>query len=132
MATNLPFYISGACQWPTPGSDEVDIQELKGQDPFTDYMTVRFGSEPDQDQFLQCVYSGPGYTQGFHTFSLNWSPGQLSWYVDGTQRCIQTTGVPSYPLFFIMNSAIGGNLGVSVDPTLFPQTFVVDYVRIYQ
>jgi beta-glucanase (GH16 family) len=122
----------GACQWPIPGSDEVDILEMKGQDPSTDYMSINYGSQPNQAQNVQCAYSGPDFSQEFHTFSLIWTPGQIIWYVDGTQRCSQTTGVPSHPLFLIMNSAIGGNFVGSVDSSIFPQTHVIDYVRIYQ
>lgn len=123
---------SGACQWPTPGSDEVDILELRGQDPTTDVMTVNYGSAPNQDQYLQCSYSGPDFSQDFRTFSLDWAPGKLTWYVDGAQRCVQTTGVPSHPLFLILNTAVGGNFVGGVDDTIFPQTQVIDYVRVYQ
>jgi hypothetical protein len=35
-------------------------------------------------------------------------------------------------MFTILNLAIGGDLGGAVDDTIFPRTFYVDYVRVYQ
>jgi beta-glucanase (GH16 family) len=95
-------------------------------------MTVHYGDAPEHSQSLQCAFSGPDFSQDFHTFALTWTPGQLVWYVDGAPRCSQTTGVPAHPLFLIMNSAIGGILGGDIDPAIFPQACLVDYVRIYQ
>jgi beta-glucanase (GH16 family) len=123
---------TGPCQWPTPGSDEVDILELKGQDPNTDYMTAVYGSVPNQANYPQCTYTGPDFSQDFHIFSLNWTPGKLTWYVDGVQRCTQAVGVPSHPLFLILNSAVGGGFVGAPDNSIFPQVHVIDYVRVYQ
>jgi beta-glucanase (GH16 family) len=121
----------GACQWPVPGSDEVDILEVKGQQPTTDYMTVHSGTAPNADSSHGCIYDGPDLSQSFHTFSLDWAPGHLTWFVDGVERCSQTTGVPSHPLFLIMNLAIGGGFVGSVDSSALPQSLAIVSVRIY-
>jgi hypothetical protein len=41
--------------------------------------------------------------------------------------------VYNHPFFLILNMAIGGNFGGTIDPNIpFPQTMAVDYVRVYQ
>ena len=37
------------------------------------------------------------------------------------------------PYYMILNVAVGGNFGgTEVDESIFPQEFVIDYVRVYQ
>jgi beta-glucanase (GH16 family) len=37
------------------------------------------------------------------------------------------------PFYMILNVAVGGNFGgTEVDESIFPQEFVIDYVRVYQ
>jgi beta-glucanase (GH16 family) len=37
------------------------------------------------------------------------------------------------PVFLILNLAVGGNLGGTVDSDLsFPREYVIDYIRVYQ
>ena len=37
------------------------------------------------------------------------------------------------PFYFLVNLAIGGNFGgPEVDDTIFPQKFIVDYIKVYQ
>ncbi|MCY1237930.1 Beta-glucanase [compost metagenome] len=36
------------------------------------------------------------------------------------------------PFYFILNVAVGGNFGgPEVDDSIFPQEFIIDYVRVY-
>ena len=122
----------GRCQWPTPGSDEIDILELKGQEPTQDYMTVHYGSRPNMDQHQGCTYDGPDLSRAYHVFSLVWQPHSLTWYVDGQARCHDSLGVPHTPMFLILNTAVGGSFVGSVDSSALPQFHSVDYVRVYQ
>ena len=36
------------------------------------------------------------------------------------------------PLYLIMNLALGGSWGGTIDDSIMPQKFMIDYVRIYQ
>ena len=65
----------------------------------------------------------------------------IRWSVDGTQYFATTpasipagtTWVYDHPLFIIMNVAVGGAFPGNPDgTTMFPQTMVVDYVRVFQ
>jgi beta-glucanase (GH16 family) len=59
----------------------------------------------------------------------------MVWYVD-YQKFYQFNkiGAPfNNTFFFIMNVAVGGNWPGSPDnTTVFPQTMVVDYIRVFQ
>jgi beta-glucanase (GH16 family) len=82
--------------------------------------------------------NGQKFADGFHTFTVDWSPNSIIWYVDGVQYQQRTpadlggnTWVFNHPFFMIMNVAVGG--GWPGDPdgsTVMPQTMTVDYVRV--
>jgi beta-glucanase (GH16 family) len=126
--------------WPSCG--EIDVMEHVGREP-----TVNHGS-----------LHGPGYSGGnslsgrytlpdqqrfaddFHVFAMEWEPGTIRFYVDDLLYATRTTSdVPAsgrwvfdHPFFMIMNIAVGGNFpGNPDDTTVFPQTMIVDYVRVY-
>jgi beta-glucanase (GH16 family) len=124
--------------WPQCG--EIDILELRGQKPNVINGTVH----------------GPGYSGGggitksfafenarfdvdFHLFAVEWGKDYLDFFVDNTlyQRItpdnITGNWVFDHPFFIIMNVAVGGNyVGFPTSQTPFPQTMLVDYVRVYK
>jgi beta-glucanase (GH16 family) len=113
------------------------------------------GKEPS---IIHGTIHGPGYSGGarpsasytlannqrfadsFHTFSVEWEPGVLRFYCDGILYKTRTpadvpgkTWVFDHPFFIILNLALGGDWPGSPDATtVFPQTMLVDYVRVYQ
>ena len=124
-----------------PGCGEIDVMEYRGQEN-----TVLHGS-----------LHGPGYSGGgaltsvinvpgapmdsvFHVYSVDWSPTNLTWAVDGTTYFTVTPhDVPSgaqwvftHPFFVILDLAVGGGfVGSPNASTTFPQQLIVDYVRVY-
>jgi len=76
---------------------------------------------------------------GFHVFSLVWTPQSLSWFIDDIQYHTMTLDESAdlnafqHPFFLIFNVAIGGNWpGRPNANTQFPQRMLVDYVRVFQ
>jgi beta-glucanase (GH16 family) len=78
---------------------------------------------------------------GFHTYAVDWDEDSLTWSVDDhvfntiTRAEVEQQGpwVFDHPFYLLLNLAIGGNLGGEVpDTTTFPQSYVIDYVRVYQ
>lgn len=125
---------------PWPGAGEIDIMEYRGQNP-----TVLVGS-----------VHGPGYSggnaiskeytlnndrfdTGFHIFGIEWGPEYINFYVDDvlynqiTPKDVPGTWVFDKPFYILMNLAVGGTfVGAPNDETEFPQTMLVDYVRVYK
>ncbi len=42
-------------------------------------------------------------TSGFHTYTFVWSPGKISYYIDGIWKADHTTNVPSAAAYFMIN-----------------------------
>lgn len=125
-------------------SGEIDIMELLGQDTKTVYGTLHYGGAWPAN-----VHTGTSFklAQGdfsaeFHTFRLEWEPNEFRWYVDDKLYQTQTkwhTQGQAYPAPFdqrfhlLLNVAVGGNWPGNPDTTtIFPQTMMVDYVRVYR
>lgn len=129
----------GSVGW--PGSGEIDIMENIGREPNLVHGTLHgpgySGGNPLTGQYA--LPGGGAFADGFHTFSVDWSPGAVSWAVDGTtyqtKTSAQTNGNPwvfDHPFFMILNVAVGGNWPGSPDgSSTYPQTMTVDYVRAY-
>ena len=74
-------------------------------------------------------------------YSLEWANNQVTWSIDNNSFYSYYdpgVGADGWPynkdFFMILNLAIGGNWGGAqgVDDSVFPQSMVVDYVRVYQ
>lgn len=69
----------------------------------------------------------------FHTYTVSWTPGLLEWAIDGvTKMQSDGPGVPKKPVYWIINSWVGGWGGTPPDSTKTPITFEVDYMRVYR
>jgi hypothetical protein len=101
---------------------------------------------------------GPGYSGGasygqyydlgepvadqFHTFAVEWEPDKIVWLLDGMpfftatptdDYMLDKQWVFNHPFYILLNVAVGGNFGGPVgEDTIFPQSMLVDYVRLYQ
>lgn len=122
--------------WPDCG--EIDIMENIGESRMV-YGTIHgpgySGGNGIGSPFT--VDGGP-LSESFHTYAIEWSPGEISWYVDDALfNTITDTQVPGewvydHPFFIILNLAIGGEWpGYLDESTQFPQQYLVDYVRVY-
>ena len=65
---------------------------------------------------------------------MQWQHGRVNWYVDGQLvHTLEDDTVAYQIMYVIVNLAVGGNFNFAdVDPTLFPVTFDIDYIRVYQ
>ena len=124
--------------WPQCG--EIDIMEYRGQ----------------QTNLIHGTVHGPGYSGGgavtksygfeqarfdtdFHLFAVEWGKDYLRFYVDDIlYQEIKPEDLPGpwvfdKPFFIILNVAVGGNyVGFPTSETPFPQTMLIDYVRVYK
>ena len=126
------------------GSGEIDLMEYLGQKPAEVFGTLHYGGPWPRNVHTGKTYTLPSgtFADDFHVFALEWQEGEIRWYVDGVHYQTQTewrTEGAAYPAPFdqrfhlILNVAVGGNLPGSPDETTrFPQSMVVDYVRVFE
>lgn len=69
---------------------------------------------------------------GFHTFGMEWGPGYQIFNRDGTITLrVYGAKVPAVPMYLILNSGVTAKPTRPTEQTVFPNAFVVDYVRVY-
>jgi len=122
----------GTVGWPTCG--EIDIMEQTGWDKNKVLGTCHWSSNGN--------YAGYGLdtsitnaASSFHVYKLEWTEGAIRFFLDDVEFFVMTTN-NSMPFnkdfFFILNVAMGGDLGGTIDPNFAQDTMEIDYVRVYQ
>jgi beta-glucanase (GH16 family) len=116
---------SSPCNWPQAGSDEIDITEILGSNHTVVNQQIHSGGNN-----AGCHPATTDVSQNWHTYQLVWAPGSLVWRIDGVNTCRLVSGVPSTPMFLIIDTAVGGAGGGAVNDATLPQTMMVDYVKV--
>ena len=130
----------GNTSWPTCG--EIDIMEMigglaDGSGDYTTHGTLHYMDAEGRDPGPSYAYR---YTDklaaDFHVYEIVWTPTSFTWLFDGVAfgSKIMSSDMTALnqPMFILLNLAIGGPWGGWTDAsTVFPQTYVIDYVRQY-
>lgn len=127
MGDNLP-----TVGWPACG--EIDVMEHRGNDLNRIHATVHYPGFSGGNGVTATTLIQQAAT-AFHLYSCEWSPQSMKFYVDGTlyHTVSNSSSVPfNQPFFILLNQAMGGNFGGSIDPAFNSATFEIDYVRVYQ
>jgi beta-glucanase (GH16 family) len=126
--------------WPDCG--EIDIMENIGKEPALVHGTIH-GPGYSGERGIGAPYALPAdqrFADDFHIFAVEWEPNAIRFYVDDHLYTTRTPAdlpkgtkwVYDHPFFLLLNVAVGGNWPGSPDAsTVFPQTMLVDYVRVY-
>lgn len=126
--------------WPACG--EIDIMEFIGHESARVHATLH-GPGYSGEKGLSASFTHAANVplgERYHVFAVDWFPDRIEWSLDGTVYARRTSAdLPAgsrwafdAPMFLLLNLAIGGNWPGSPDATTgFPQTFLVDYVRVY-
>jgi beta-glucanase (GH16 family) len=126
--------------WPMSG--EIDIFESVGQSANMSYGTLHYGQPwPDNSHTGGSMLMQPGkWSDDFHTYTVEWESDEIRWYVDNMLYSVKTVAdlaPEDWPFdgrnnfHLILNLAVGGTWGGTVDDAALPQTLAVDYVRVY-
>ncbi|MEB8347201.1 family 16 glycosylhydrolase [Flavobacteriaceae bacterium KMM 6898] len=124
--------------WPQSG--EIDIMEFVASDPSRILGYMHYGDLYPNNQSQGNTYTLQNgvFPDAFHEFAIEWEPGEIRWFMDGTLYSVKKTSDVD-PFFwpfdqdfhFLLNVAVGGNLGGAVNENMLPATMEVDYVRVY-
>ncbi len=127
----------GTVGWPKSG--EIDILEYIGKEPQTIFTTLHtpdsYGNSVNTKKTVI-----PDIEEGFHIYAIDWTKDKIDFFVDSNlvytfEPVVKNANTWPFntPFYIILNMAVGGNFGgPEVDETIFPQDFVVDYIKVYQ
>jgi beta-glucanase (GH16 family) len=126
--------------WPACG--EIDIVEWLGNVPTYIFGSVHKADSQNKDNPLIGPYTPAvlDMSDNYHIYSIEWDSTSIKYYYDNinyvTYTASQMTASEwaqfTKPHFILLNLALGGDSGGTIDYTKFPFTFTVDYVRYYK
>jgi beta-glucanase (GH16 family) len=135
LGTNIP-----EVDWPTCG--ELDIMEYVGFDT----LSIHANIHTEAYNHVLGTNKGNRITtdkpwENFHIYAAEWYKDRIDFYLDTTKYFTFTnegTGNAVWPFdkpqYILLNLAIGGSWGGlhGIDTTIFPQQYIIDYVRVYK
>ena len=130
---------NGSEIWPEIG--EIDIMEYAGSEPTKVFGTVHGPGYSGAEGVTKAYeLENDRFDAGFHVFGIEWAPDYINYYVDDVLYNQITpddvTGewvFDNGPFYIILNVAVGGSLPGSPNAeTVFPQTMLVDYIRVFK
>jgi len=120
--------------WPSCG--EIDIMELVGHEPAKTHGTVHWEHNGHASYGGHTSLRSGVFADEFNVFTITWDEQSIRWHLNDVQfHVIDIAGLPAFheDFFFILNIAVGGNWPGNPDATTrFPQTMMVDYIRVFQ
>jgi len=125
----------GTTPWPACG--ELDIMEhglhATNEVSCAIHTPSSFGNTVNTETFPL-----PDVSNNYHVYSMNWSPNQITFMIDGVgyytyNPVVKDANTWPFDLdqYLILNVAMGGFAG-NVDPNFTQSAMVIDYVRVYQ
>ncbi|MGD1978315.1 MAG: glycoside hydrolase family 16 protein [Akkermansiaceae bacterium] len=147
LPTNSPY---GG--WASGG--EIDIVESQGSNVDHTIGTLHFGDKWPKNAYKgsKTKFPGKNAAEDFHVYAVEWKKDEISWFLDGKKW--QTISKKDWfsaaakksdtapfdsPFHLILNVAVGGHFFGGTDQdakklpdSAFPQTMLIDYVRVSQ
>ena len=125
----------GTVGWPACG--ELDIME-HGLHP-TNQVSVAIHTPSSYGGTVNTsIQTLADVANNFHVYSMNWSPDQITFLIDGVGFYTYNPAVKNddtWPFYLeqylLLNIAMGGN-GGAIGPNFSQSSMVIDYVRVYQ
>ena len=131
------FWMLGADidERPWPWCGEIDVTELVGKEPLQSYgylhglLSGGFGGRGTT------VSMPNGFASEYHTYAVDWLPDQIRYFLDGvpfaTLNKPDNGWVFDHEFYIIINLAMGGNLGGTIEANLKDTSMEFDYIRVY-
>lgn len=127
-----------------PDSGEIDIMEAIGKQPnyIRGSLQMNAYNFKTDNQKTASIEVNDLYSS-YHVYDVLWTPNKIELSVDGHvyftyDRNVYDIGSDAWkawpynePFNLILNLAIGGTYGGTVDNSIFPQTMSVKYIKVY-
>lgn len=117
-----------------PGCGEIDVTELLGRLPNTN-LGYTHGPLSGGGGRGDKVEMAAAHNADYHTYAVDWLPDQIRYYLDGkpfvTVDKSDKDWVFDHEFYIIINLAMGGNLGGTIDSKLTNTSMAFDYIRVY-
>jgi beta-glucanase (GH16 family) len=130
-------------EWPSNG--EVDIMEYYNDGLLANFAIADTGRHKAiwNGSFHKLdSLGGKTWADTFHIWAMEWDKDSMQLLLDGTllntmkisNSVNKSDGKNPFqqPHYLLLNLAMGGTRGGSLEHTILPATFMVDYVRLYQ
>ena len=125
-----------------PQCSELDIMEFVGKTPDKVFGTLHWkdstSTGPNMRKSIGNNLIVTDLHTTFHVYSLERKGNTISLFIDGKNYLTFSTPATAYPktftgpLYLLLNTAVGGSAGGAIDDSIFPQKFIIDYVRVYK
>lgn len=131
---------SGLVRWPYCG--EIDIMEFVGHDSAHIYGTIHYADSTAARAHKQSggnIKTLQPYND-FHVYAAEWNSKGINIFFDDSLYHHFNINVAAYkgdnafkkPFYLLLNLALGGDWGKTIDDGNLPQEYIVDYVRVYE
>lgn len=117
--------------WPACG--EIDIMEHRGSDINKIHTSLHYPGRSGGNPVTNTKVISNATTE-FHLYRVDWSSTSIEFYIDNQVvfTVANTSSIPfNHSFYLLMNVAMGGNFGGSVDPAFSNAMMEVDYIRVY-
>ena len=123
--------------WPRCG--EIDIMEYVGRMPGQIHNTLHTTDSYGISKNTKMTTVN-NIEDGFHVYKMNWNKNHIQFSIDNDivytfapENKSDTIWPFDKPFYLILNLAIGGHFGgFEVDDSIFPQEFVIDYIKVHK
>ena len=113
---------------------ELDVMEFISQEQSWYHTTIHSNVTGQSESVGNAISAGTNLSADFHDYAAVWGPEKIAWYFDGLK--VFETDTPqdfNHPKHFLLNLAIGGSwAGSPSNNTMFPASFEIDHVKVYQ
>ena len=110
---------------------EIDIFEYLRKEGDQVHFTLHWDGYKAEHKSIGSVRSIPGLSEGWHTFGLLWTAEEYIFYVDGQETWRTTEAISQRGQYLILSLEVGNWAG-DIKKAALPDSFFVDYVRVYQ
>jgi hypothetical protein len=118
--------------WPACG--EVDIMEHVGNSQNEIHSTLHYPGNSGANGNGNSIQL-PNVSSEFKIYEVEWTPTNITFTADGNVVHTFTNSASTTfnsDFFFILNVAMGGNFGGTIDSGFTQSTLEIDYIRVYQ